>query len=430
MEDITFTFETVALIERARRGCSFYRALYSTHRVELDGIRSREDLAMLPIVTPTDLSNHPEGFRSSEVHVFRVTSSSGTVHTPKTLYRTERDSQISTTVMCRLFRMAGLLEGDTLWIGQPFDLAHLGYLCLEACKILRITAIPGGLSVTDQRLFNLLRQFQPTAIFTSPSRMCNVTAWFAENPAGRPSFRHILLAGEPCSLEQLKQITNFWHVKPHNLYGSEETDGLGGSCRMQDGIHFMDDLFHLDLVQPETNNHVAAGEPGEAVITSLYAEGTPLIRYRLGDMVERLPGGCECGARWPRIRVLGRNTLTFFLYDGIKLHSYQVREALRSVHGDIDKFQAILRQLEDGSEEVEFILPRIVEDGASLASSVEDALWSSSLDLDAARSIGKLKFRISTTGRYLTSYRGKSPEFIDLRDERQKAQFPEADTTR
>lgn len=423
MKEKRFDYDVGALVRRAYSDCSFYRDLYSRHGVNVDEINAAEELCRLPIVTPDDLANAPQGFRSSRARVYRITSSSGTAYKPKTLYRTQGDSQLSTDIMCRLFSMAGLMEGETLWIGQPFDLAHLGYLSLEACRRMNVLALPGGLSVTDSRLRDLLRQHRPTAIFTSPSRMCQLTAMFAEDP-GRPPLRHILLAGEPCSEQQLDLLRRAWRIEPHNLYGSEETDGLAGSCSGHDGLHFMNDMFHLELLEPGTDRPAATGEVGEAVITSLYSEGTPLIRYRLGDLIEWLPGQCSCGAPWPRIRVLGRSSQTFFLYDGIKFHSGQMKAAVQSVLGNVDRFQAVLRRDEDGLEEIELILPEAAATTAvPQLARLEDALWSSSLDLDAARAIGRLKFRISTTGQYFITRRGKSPEFIDLRDEQQAAQY-------
>lgn len=404
------------VVQRAANECPYYRHLYSQAGIDIKSFSGLQDLEKLPIITPIDLAAKAALFKSEKAPVYRVTCSSGTVQSPKTLFRTAKDTQTSVEVMCRLFSLAGLEFGDSLWIGQPFDLAHLGYISLEACEKLGVLAIPGGLSVTDQRMINLLALFQPNAIFTSPSRMCQITQHYLHTKEKPPKFAKILLAGEPCSEIQRYQICDFWQIEPHNLYGSEETDGLAGSCSEHTGLHFMDDLYHLELFEPGTNKKVSQGQAGEAVITSLYFEGTPLIRYRLGDIIEPISISCPCGQRWLKIKVVGRSNQTLFLYDGIKLYSHQIRSALTSVDPKLSNYQAVLRRGVDGADEIEIITQSIVDISPTLQNKIEEALWSSSLDLAAAQDIGKLRFRVNLNGEMLMTLRGKTSELVDLRD--------------
>lgn len=405
-----------AIAQRAANESPFYRELYSQHGIDINSFSGVKNLDRLPIVTSIELAQKANLFRSEKAPIYRVTSSSGTVKSPKTLFRTAKDTETSVEVVCRLFSLAGLEAGDCLWIGQPFDLAHLGYLSLEACKKMGVLAIPGGLSVTDERMIELLSVFQPNAIFTSPSRLCQITQHYTNN-GGRPfQIAKILLAGEPCSQTQRRQIRDFWHTEPHSLYGSEETDGLAGSCSEHAGLHFMDDLYYLELVEPGTDRKVPEGYPGEAVITSLYAEGTPLIRYRLGDIIKPIPGQCSCGKTWPRIEVIGRSEQAFFLYDGIKLYSHQIRSALTAFYPELDSYQALLRRKQDGVDEIEIISPTMKNLSPEILNILEETLWSSSLDLAAAKDIGMLQFRITVEGDMLMTKRGKTPELVDLRD--------------
>jgi phenylacetate-CoA ligase len=408
-----------AIAQRAANECPYYRTLYSQAGIDINSFSDLEDFAQLPIVTPIDLSTNANLFKSQTADIYRVTSSSGTIQSPKTLFRTVQDTKTSVEVMCRLFSLAGLEAGDSLWIGQPFDLAHLGYISLEACQKLSVLAIPGGLSVTDQRMINLLAFFQPNAIFTSPSRMCQITQYYLQSGEKPPKIAKILLAGEPCSAIQRFQICDFWQIEPHNLYGSEETDGLAGSCSQHSGLHFMDDLYYLELVEPGTNKKVPDGQAGEAVITSLYFQGTPLIRYRLGDIIEPIPGQCRCGKIWTRIKVIGRSTQALFLYDGIKLYSHQIRSALTSIDPQLTTYQAVLRRGIDGADEIEIVTVAAANVSPAMHNKIEEALWSSSLDLAAAKDIGKLRLQFNPNGEMFMTLRGKTPEIVDLRENKE-----------
>lgn len=406
----------IRAVRHAGANSPFYAKLYARCGVDLDEFRGRADLARLPIVTTAALTGAHAELRARNVIPYRISSSSGTSQMPKTLFRTGADTDIGIDVLARLLTMAGLGAGDVLLIGQPFDLAHLGYLTLDACRRLGILALPVGLSMPDQRLIQIVTLYRPTAVFTAPSRMCAITAKIAGLPAHeRPPVRHILLAGERTTREQQRQLREFWDVVPHSLYGSEETDGLGGTCEAHAGLHCMDDLFVFELLQPGTDQ-LAEGPVGELAVTSLYAEGSPLIRYRLGDLVRVLTGACACGRAWPRMEVLGRGDEVFALYDGIKLHAFQVRSALQSVCPEMDRFQAVCRTLDRGVEEVEVVVDdrdAAFRDG--LADRLVTALWNCSLDVPAAAAIGSLRFRV-TFGAPRHTARGKTPQFIDLRD--------------
>ena len=91
------------------------------------------------------------------------------------------------------------------------------------------------------------------------------------------------------------------------------------------------ELLHMDGVQPSKKGN----QIGEAVITSLYQKGTPLIRYRLGDIIEIEQEKCSCGCEYPLIHAYGRAKDAFSLFDGITVMAYQIESALRSWRKDV-----------------------------------------------------------------------------------------------
>jgi phenylacetate-CoA ligase len=63
-----------------------------------------------------------------------------------------------------------------------------------------------------------------------------------------------------------------------------------------------------EIIKFETGEHVPAGTPGELVITNLGRIGTPVIRYRTGDLVMADPVPHPSGRHWLRLKggILGR----------------------------------------------------------------------------------------------------------------------------
>jgi len=74
--------------------------------------------------------------------------------------------------------------------------------------------------------------------------------------------------------------------------------GIG--TREQPGIlHNIEPYVLLEVIDPATGRHVADGEAGEIVVTSLYRKDVPMIRCRTRDRaVYRAPRRCPCGRSW------------------------------------------------------------------------------------------------------------------------------------
>ncbi|KGO15604.1 MULTISPECIES: phenylacetate--CoA ligase family protein [Clostridium] len=416
MEDINE--KLIKVVQHAGKHSSYYKRIFNEANINVDEFKGIEDLSKLPIVTSEDLIKYGKEFACDDAEIYRVSSSSGTSHNPKSLFRTHNDTEMSSIVLERLLKMAGLKKGDSIYIGQPFDMAHLGYLTMNACERLGIMAIPAGLSQINEKMIDLISYYNPTAIFTSVSRMKAIISIIKSSDSINVNPKHILLAGEPMLPADRKLIKDFWGVEPIDLYGSEETDGLGGGC-INGGMHFMSDLYYLELLPVENakcvnNNH----KFGEAVITCLYGEGTPLIRYRLGDLIELIPTKCSCGCELPLIKVHGRIGDSIVLFDGIKLYAYQVEDVLKGELINLSNYQIVCSTLVPGLEEVVVKVKTAdeVENLEEVEKSIVKKLWDSSLDLAASKEIGSLRFKVEINKEdlYMTK-RGKTPRIIDFR---------------
>jgi phenylacetate-CoA ligase len=103
------------------------------------------------------------------------------------------------------------------------------------------------------------------------------------------------------------QVEEAWGAPATNGYGTHEVGLISSSCEHRAGMHVFEDLFIVQLVDPETGEEVEPGETGEVVVTELYKTGAPQVRYNLRDMSRLLTGQCECGSRMHRLEdFLGR----------------------------------------------------------------------------------------------------------------------------
>jgi phenylacetate-CoA ligase len=136
-------------------------------------------------------------------------------------------------------------------------------------------------------------------------------------------------------------------VKKHmeELYGGRwnevfmvNGEAYVGSCNQQEykGLHEVAPdltIWAADLVDPETRHPITVeeGAIGEGVLTSLKREGTPLIKYASGDIIQIESGTCSCnypGSGY-RVRILGRLS-DRLLINGKSIYPVAIRDVVVS----------------------------------------------------------------------------------------------------
>jgi phenylacetate-CoA ligase len=72
-------------------------------------------------------------------------------------------------------------------------------------------------------------------------------------------------------------------------------------------MHLSDDHV-VEVIDPATGAHVDEGTSGELVVSDVWRQAMPIIRYRTGDLTEGLNlEPCPCGRTAPRMkRIIGR----------------------------------------------------------------------------------------------------------------------------
>lgn len=110
-------------------------------------------------------------------------------------------------------------------------------------------------------------------------------------------------------------IETQFHAKVFEVYGATESGLIALQCR-QGSYHLMSDLVYAEFFRG--NQPVTSGEAGEMIITKLYGNGTPIIRYNaINDIVAPLETTCSCGKAGALIKkVYGRNDLALYLPNG------------------------------------------------------------------------------------------------------------------
>jgi phenylacetate-CoA ligase len=128
-----------------------------------------------------------------------------------------------------------------------------------------------------------------------------------------------------------------------------ETGGVGTTgmdCECHNGIHVWEDQYIVEIIDPETGEHVEDGQVGEIVFTSLNRKAIPIIRFRTGDLTRVLTREkCGCGRTSMRIdRITGRID-DMLIVKGVNFFPKQVEQALMEIPGVLSHYQIIIEEI-------------------------------------------------------------------------------------
>ncbi|MER7757351.1 acyl-CoA reductase [Kitasatospora sp. NPDC097643] len=147
-------------------------------------------------------------------------------------------------------------------------------------------------------------------VFGMPSYLWQLFHDQADALRGYGGIRKVFYGGEHFTAEQRRVLTEEFGVEVIRsaAYGSTDLGPLGYQCAHAEGSvhHVLTDLHILEILAPEADRPVAAGQPGRLVFTSRTRAGQRLARYQIGDLGRAVEGVCPCGSHTPRIELLGR----------------------------------------------------------------------------------------------------------------------------
>ncbi|AUH39954.1 phenylacetate--CoA ligase family protein [Streptomyces sp. CMB-StM0423] len=269
------------------------------------------DLADLPLTTKQDLrDNYPYGMLGvPKERLATYHESSGTAGRPTPSYYTQEDWLDLAERFAR--KWIGISAADVFLVRTPYALLLTGHLAHAAARLHGATVVPGdnrSLAMPYARVVRTLHDLDVTLTWSVPTE-CLIWAAAATAAGHRPgadfpALRALFVGGEPLTTPRRRRISRLWGVPVIEEYGSTETGSLAGECEYG-RMHLWADRALFEVYDPETGR-VAAEGAGQLVVTPLYREAMPLLRYNLEDDVEVSYDDCDCGWHLPTVRVLGR----------------------------------------------------------------------------------------------------------------------------
>lgn len=303
-----------AIAQFAYLHTEFYKHLYSD--IDLKTVELPDGL---PIIEQSDLAHHALEFKS-DVHAIKAVASSGTASKPKLMFRTQGDFEKSVLNQMELMSWCKVTGSDVVGIVQPSGIWGYAELTAEASRRMGAMFIHLG-NVSDIMCIELILANKISVLDISPSRLDQLMQCYEEQfePTDMKfPVKIVMSAGEVLKEKNRKRLSDKYGFIIYNQYGSEEFDALGGELDNKTAFNLFYNDYFFEVLD-DGNRPVKKGEVGHLVVTSLYHQGTPLIRYNLNDLVKETQEG---------LIVLGRNSECIMLYDSVKLLPYQIEEVI------------------------------------------------------------------------------------------------------
>jgi phenylacetate-CoA ligase len=339
----------------AARSPWYMRAL-SSARASPDSMGTLADLRRLPVLTREDwMTSQFEHPPYGEIPVIggegaiRIHTTSGTTGKgPLRALDSRKDWAWIAEMWAYGIWGCGIRPGDTAYIAFGYG-SFIGFWGLHyAMEKIGVLNVPGGAQTTAARVRQIL-DFGATVVASTPTyalRLAQEAETLGVDLRGS-AVRRLILSGEPAgSIPQTKAlIEEQWGAKAYDTAGMTEIGTIMVfECAQQPGgTHIIEDHVIEEVVDPESLEPVDYGERGERVVTSFGRGGTPLLRYRTGDLVCRVPAStCSCGRGFDIYEggILGRVD-DMKIIRGTNVYPRAI-EAIVREFSEVDEFQTVI----------------------------------------------------------------------------------------
>ncbi len=303
----------------------FYQAKFSQVGMNAGSLRTLEDLQALPFTTKQELLEdqkaHP---RYGTLLTYplakycRYHQTSGTTGSPLRWLDTNESWQWMLDCWRQIFTIVGVQPEDRLFF--PFSFGpFLGFwTAFEAAEQHGCLLLPGGGLSTVARLHFLLEN-EATVVLCTPTYALHLAHVAEQNglDLAHSKVWALIVAGEPGGNipATRAQIESAWGAKVFDHSGLTEVGPLTiESPDTPGGLYILEGDYYAEIIDPQTGENLGPEAQGELVVTNLGRWGSPLIRYRTGDLVwGKIQQSAALNFVWLEGGILGRSDELIYL---------------------------------------------------------------------------------------------------------------------
>jgi len=341
----------------------YYRKRFREADLDLNSVKTLEDLRRVPVTRKTDwisdIDEYPPWGSFSPLTddawlntPWMIFSTSGTTGRPRMFRHTTHDRQIWAWLNARALHAFGVRRGQVALNCFNYGASVAAWGLHEGLSLCGCPVVPGG-AMAPERRAALMLHVRPQIILGTPSGLLSLARRIQERGAdpSKLGVEILICAGEVGAAVRTtrRHLEDTWQAAVHDDFGCTEVamGPLGYTChaeaRKSDGevsVHLMEDTMIVEVLDPNTYEPIPSGEYGTLVVSNLYSEAAPILRFDMGDWVRITDEPCECGRTHRRAigGLLGRNDHCLIV-KGLQFFPSTFENAVRSLKGIGDEYQ-------------------------------------------------------------------------------------------
>lgn len=382
------TIAAKQLVRLKERAWQAYQVPFFARRWDEAGfhptqIRSLDDLWRAPAYTVDDIRRsidaHPPWGDYQGVtpdlarrEPMRVYMSGGTTGKSRPTFYTTWDRMVQGVAQARMLYQQGVRPGDVVLNSWAYGLHNGAFSFDEAAyhwlNCVVITTSTGNVTSTEKQA-QLAAEYGATAILTTGDYLLRIAD--AAESIGFDVRRDLALTalsniGDP------EVLHHRFGVEYFASYGFHEVGTVATECEAHDGLHVYEDMYVVQVVDPETGEPLPDGELGSLCITEVCKTGSPQFRYNIMDLSYLYPPGqCECGSWTRRIGPFAGRADNMVKLRGVNVWPEGVGEIASSVPGTTPDY--FVRAVRDANRD-ELVLSIVSDAPADRHAEIRDAV--------------------------------------------------------
>ncbi|MBK5720108.1 AMP-binding protein [Dysgonomonas sp. Marseille-P4677] len=317
--DVIKNFQEVRLqdsLKYLQEHSAFYQRMFKNNNIDINEIKTIEDLQQLPVTTKNDLQQYSKDFICvDKTEIIDYVTTSGTLGEPITFVLTSKDLDRLAYNEYLSFTTAGFTNRDIIQLMTTIDrrfMAGLAYFMGARELGMGVARVGNGI---PELQWDTIDRVEPTCGIAVPSFLIKLIEFAEKNNIdyNNSSIKKCLCIGESLRKENFelntlgKRIQEKWNsLQLYSTYASTEMQSSFTECDSFCGGHLQPELIIVEFLD-DNDMPVSEGEAGEVTITTLGVEGMPLLRFKTGDVCYHYNKPCTCGRNTIRLSsVLGR----------------------------------------------------------------------------------------------------------------------------
>lgn len=331
------------IVKFSYENAPYYKRSFDAAGVKPEDIETLADLQKFPFINK-QTERETQGVGSflgelcavPEEDVVFISTSTGSTGVPTMSPFTKEDFDEFQDTESRWFWQMGMRPNDRYVHGLNFSL-YVGGPDVIGAQNLGALCIWGG-TLPSERLLYILKTYQPTILWTSPSyawQLGEKAKKSGIDPKKDLSIRKIIVAGELGGSigATRKAIEDLWGAELYDFYGLSDIFGAcAAMCEAKDGLHICEDQILVETVDLHTGEILPPGSVGELVYTTLRKKARPMIRFRSGDIGWIDNKKCSCGRTHGRIHIIGRKD-DMFIVSAVNVFPSDIEAVIHEVEG-------------------------------------------------------------------------------------------------